>query len=117
MTTDQTTTDRPTMKLGDAPKALWIGLIVGLAAFVVKLSFSATSSTNGVMTSCSYFDVGALAAAVVCLMCGILSAVARYRRPGRYPFTAWLVYLFSAVLVLLSVVHALRAFGIVGGIC
>lgn len=116
MTTQQDTPES-TLRLGDAPKALWVGLIVGLVAFVVKLSLSSISSTNGVMTSCSYFDPFALFAAAVCLICGIVSAVKRVRRPGRYPFAAWLVHLLSGVLVLLAIVHALRAFGIVGGIC
>ncbi|ATG50383.1 hypothetical protein CFK38_01725 [Brachybacterium vulturis] len=117
MTNARTTTDRSTMKLGEAPKTLWIGLVIGLIAFVVNLSFSSTSSENGVMTSCSYFDIAALGAAVACVVCGIASAVQRLRRPERYPFTAWVVYLLSAVLIVLSVIHALRAFGILGGPC
>lgn len=117
MTNEQTTTDRSTMKLGDAPKTLWIGLVIGLIAFVVNLSFSSTSSENGVMTSCSYFDIAALGAAVACVLCSIVSAVQRLRCPERYPFTAWVVYLLSAVLILLGAIHAMRAFGIVGGPC
>lgn len=117
MTNDQVITDGPTRKLRDAPKALWVGLIIGLLAFIVNLSFSTSSSHNGVVTSCTYFDVAALGAAVACVICGIVAAVQRFRSPGRYPFTAWAVYLLAAVLLLLAPLHALRAFGIIGGVC
>lgn len=115
--TEARTESTSTMHPRDAPRALWVGLVVGLIAFVVKLSFSSTSSVNGVMTQCTYFDAGALIAAVVCLLCGVLAIVRKLRSPGRFPMHAGVVLGVSGLVLLLAVVHAVRAFGIIGGIC
>lgn len=114
---DQRTEHESTMRPGDAPRSMWAGLVVGLLAFVLKLTFSSTSTVNGEMVECSFFDAGALLAAGVCLLCGILAVSGKLRRPGRFPMHAGVVLGVSGVVLLLAVVHVLRAFGVVGGIC
>src|SRR5699024_12301790 len=82
---DAQTESTSTMRPGDAPRSMWVGLAVGLLGFVVKLSFESVSSVHGEVAQCSYFDAGALLAAVVCLLCGILAIVRKLRSPARYP--------------------------------
>ena len=117
MTAGQRFEDQSTMRPGDAPRSLWVGLVVGLLAFVLELTFSSTRTVNGAMVECSYFDAGALIAAGVCLLCGILAITSTLRRPHHFPMHAGVVLGVSGFVLLLAVVHVLRAFGIVGGIC
>ena len=60
MTAGQRFEDQSTMRPGDAPRSLWVGLVVGLLAFVLKLTFSSTRTVNGAGTrECSKNEAAA----------------------------------------------------------
>ncbi|GAA1485967.1 hypothetical protein [Brachybacterium fresconis] len=106
----------PTLKAKDVPVPLFVGLGVGLLGFFVQFT-SWTTSTMGGVETCTYHDYAAMIAAVVCLLCAGIGISRRVSQPRRYPIRQWVVHLMAGVLVLLAVVHALRGFGIIGGIC
>lgn len=106
----------PTLRPGDVPMPLYVGLAVAVVGFFVSLSSLATSNIGGVQT-CAYQDYGAMIAAVVCLLCAGLGIHRRTTQQVRYPVQRWVVYLLAGVLVIAAVVHALRGFGIIGGPC
>ncbi|MDT0200315.1 hypothetical protein [Nocardioides sp. AE5] len=92
--------------------------ILAVLAFFISLSASSSSTVNGEVTSCSHFDVFALGVAVICLVGGALLGwyAVRPRNPDDRSVRPWHAVLGIA-LVLVSVVHAVRAFGIIGGPC
>lgn len=118
MTTSHDTTEHEsTMNLRDAPKSMWVGLIVGLVGLVVNMSFTSSQSVNGVVTQCTSINIAAFLAAAVCLLCGIRTISGKLRRPGRYPMHAGIVLGAGGVILLLAIVHVLRGIGILSGAC
>lgn len=92
-----------------------IGAVVGLLAFVVRFSLSDRTVVNGVETSCSYIDLFAFVAAVVCAGCAVEALTASRRKP--YDQRATLHMVAAAVLIGLVAVHALRGFGMILSPC
>ncbi|MQA02931.1 MAG: hypothetical protein GEV07_09480 [Streptosporangiales bacterium] len=94
-------------------KALLTAVIGAVGGFVLSLSYSATSTTNGVLTSCTYVDAGPLLLAPVAAVAGLV-AVVRCRRPGR---ELHLEVGAGLLCVAIAGLHVLRGLGIVGGPC
>ncbi|MGP9683345.1 hypothetical protein [Brachybacterium sp. AOP3-A1-3] len=107
----------PTTSLRDIPAALYTGLVIGVLGFVVSISSTATTTVNGVQTTCSYQDYGAMIAAAVCLVCAVAGIVQRRKHPYQYPVKQWIVIALAGVLTVLAVVHALRGLAVIGGPC
>lgn len=98
------------------PKAFWVGLVLFALAFVVNLSTTSRSSSSA-GASCSYTDIAALGFAAAIIIC---IAAAWQDRKSRHParrLNAPAMFVFSAVLVALAVVHVLRGTGTLGGPC
>lgn len=107
----------PTTSLRDAPAAHYVGLAIGVIAFVVSFSSQTTRTVNGIQTVCTYQDYGAMIAAALCLLCAGLGIQQRRSHPYQYPVKPWIVHVLAAVLVILAVVHTLRGFAVIGGPC
>ncbi|MGY1773008.1 hypothetical protein [Blastococcus sp. SYSU D00813] len=95
--------------------AVKVGIVVGLAAFLVRIGLTDRTVVNGLETSCSYTDVFAFVAAVVCVGCAWRAVTASRELP--YRRRASLHLAAAAVLVLLAVVHVLRGTGTVLSAC
>ncbi len=106
-----------TMSPRDVPTPLYVGLGIGLLGFFVKITSLATSTVNGQIQSCSYVDYGAMLVAVACLLCGGLGIARRRSRPFSHPVHPGVVYALAGVLVVFAVIHLLRGFGVIGGLC
>ncbi len=107
---------RVTMHPADAPKSLWVGLVVGLLAFVVRITSQTMYTAPGV-SECSFTDYGALVAAAICLLCGVSAIVRTVRGVDRVRMNPAVVHGVSALLLVLSVIHLLRGLGIVASAC
>lgn len=99
------------------PVGLWVGLAAALVGFVFRFSFSSTATTNGVITQCTYYDVGAVLAAIVCFIGAVAGLIAWLRHPAENRLSPALVLPIAAVIALIGVVHVLRGLGMIGGPC
>lgn len=105
------------MQISQVPKLAWAALVVSVLGFVVSLSSSSTVTTNGVVTSCSTFDLAPLLAAGVSLVLAIAAYGERRRKhvDARLPMP-WM-HGITALVTALAVVHVLRALGVIGSAC
>lgn len=94
--------------------AVKIGIVVGLAAFLVRIGLTDRTVVDGV-ESCTYTDVFAFFAAVVCAGCAWRAVTASRELPYRRRAAVHLAA--AGVLVLLAVVHVLRGTGTVLSAC
>lgn len=101
-------------ELGLVATAVKVGIVVGLAAFLVRLGLTQRTVVNGV-ASCSYTDLFAFLAAVVCAGCAWRAVTASRELPYRRRATVHLAA--AGVLVLLAVVHVLRGTGTLLSAC
>ena len=97
-------------RLAALPTPAKVGLALGLAGFVLSLNCSQSTTENGTVTSCFYFDAGALAIAGALVWCASATgfdsgADAEERRFRRGVALALLAF---------AGIHALRAFGALG---
>lgn len=93
--------------------ALLVALFAAVGGFVLSLSFTSSSTHNGVLTSCTYVDAGPLLLAPVAAVAGLV-AVARCRRPGR---RALLEVGVGLLCVAVAALHVFRGLGVLGGPC
>ncbi len=111
--------DRPSARsLWDrTPTAFKVGLVVAILGFFVSMTVSRSSTVNGAAVSCSYYNLGALAVALIVVVCAFAGiADGRKRHPKLRPTRQWL-YGGTVVLLVLAAVHVARGFGIIGGGC
>ena len=97
----------------ETPMAIRVAMVCGLLGFIVRCSSTSSSSRNGRLTECSYFDGGAVlfgGVTVVASLIGIATSL------GRSEDKALMLGL-SIVSLLVGIVHLLRGFGTVGGAC
>ncbi|MDO5617246.1 hypothetical protein [Kocuria sp.] len=107
----------PKSAWGKIPVGLWVGLAASLVGFFLRLSMYSRTTTNGVVTQCTYFDIGAMMIAVICFVSAVIGVVAWSRRPRETRMTPALIVPLTALIGLLGAVHVLRGFGIIGGLC
>jgi hypothetical protein len=88
--------------------ALIAGLVTAALGFV-ELSFSSYQSTNGVITECSYVNLGPWIFGPPALLCGLV-ALSRSARAGA---AAGRERVLGAVCVAVGALHLLRAFEVV----
>lgn len=93
--------------------ALLAAVFGAVGGFVLSLSYSASSTENGVMTSCTYIDAGPLLLAPLAAIAGLV-AVVRCRKPGRKTAVEVGVGLLC---VAIAALHVLRGLGILAGPC
>lgn len=114
----------PVQKYGwfGLPKPLVIGVGVAVIGMLFSMTISSSRSMNGVVTQCTYIDVGAFLVAIACavlLLVGVTRWRAGHRRAGdgQQLASPALFYGLCALVALMTVVHVLRGFGVIGGIC
>jgi len=93
----------------ETQKPLYWALGIGLATFFIKITSFSSSSSNGVLTSCSYMDYFALIAGVILFLFG-LSRI--FKSKGDK--TAMLL---SVAVTVLGAVHVARGLGIIMSPC
>ncbi|PRZ42672.1 hypothetical protein CLV47_10416 [Antricoccus suffuscus] len=99
------------------PTAFKFGLVVAILGFFVSMTVFRSSSVNGAVVSCSYYNLGALAVALVVVVCAFTGFTdGRKRHPRLRPSSPWL-YGGTVVLLALAAIHVARGFGIIGGGC
>ena len=99
------------------PTAFKVGLVIATLGFFVSVTVFRSSTVNGAVTSCSYYDLGALAVALVVAICALTGfADGRKRHPSARPTSQWL-YSGTVVLLVMAAIHAARGLGIIGGAC
>lgn len=110
-------TPRASTSPRDVPLPIWIGLGLGILAFVTRFSVYSSSTHNGVQTSCSYIDIFGFLAAAGLVTCVVLGWTSRAGSHVARRLAAPLMFGLSAVLLALAVVHVLRGVGTIGGLC
>ena len=91
-----------------------VGLALCLVGFVFRLTCSSSTTENGELVSCSYFDAGALMIAGGILWCaGVTGSGLGAADEGEARFRRGV----TAVLLAFAVLHALRGLGVIGGPC
>lgn len=95
------------------PKPLLIAAILAAVAWVVRVSVWTKSTHNGVVTSCSYLDVGAVALGGTTILLSVWGALATVldKRPNR--LSATLLLALAALTLTLGFVHVFRGLDIV----
>lgn len=116
MATPPDTPLRTTPRLKDVPNAFWAGLAIGLLGFAVKFSWTSTRSQDGVLTSCSYFDLAGFLIAVGLGICAWVTWSPTVQYPAVKP-TAALRAGLVAILLALAVIHVLRGLGLILSPC
>ena len=99
-------------RLGGAAKAV---IVAGIGGFVIRLSSTTVSGGD-----CSYIDIGALGAGVICGVAGVVALVTRSAGRGSADGSGWSMTpdrVLGLVGVLLAVVHLMRGVGAIGGPC
>lgn len=97
----------------NTPASIRTALVAAILGFVVRCSSTTTSSRNGRLTECSYFDGGAVLFGAVAILSGLIGCVAATRRQD----DKTLMLVISIVSVAVGVLHILRGVGTVGGAC
>jgi hypothetical protein len=97
----------------NTPAAIRTALIAAILGFVVRCSSSSTSSRNGRVTECSYFDGGAALFGAVAIVAGLMGVAASWRRKD----DKVLMLVISIGSVGVGIVHILRGVGAIGGPC
>lgn len=100
----------------DTPLAHKVGLILGLVAIFVSVSSSQVVRQNGQVTSCTYFDIVKVAAAVIL----VLSAIGGFyqnskRTKHRLPTVASAA--IALVMIVLAAYLGLVGFGVMFSPC
>jgi len=93
----------------DTQKPLYWALGIGLATFFINITSFSSSSSNGVLTSCSYIDYFALIAGAILFLFGLLRV---FKSKGDN--TAMLL---SVAVIVLGAVHVARGLGIIMSPC
>lgn len=97
------------------PTAFKGGLVVAVVAWFVSLSSAQTSTLNGEVISCSYFDVVKVGGAVLLLVLAVAGfrANSKARRALPIPLAA----VIAAVLLAFAVLLALKGLGVAMSPC
>lgn len=107
----------PTSPWKRIPLGLWIGLIAALVGYVLSVTYQSTASTNGVITQCTYYDFGAMAAAAVCVAGVGAGLISWMRRSPETRISGAVMAGLAVVVGLFGVIHVLRGLGMIGGVC
>lgn len=97
----------------NTPAAIRTALVAAVLGFVVRCSSSSTSSRNGRLTECNYFDAGAALFGAVAIVAGLIGIAAAFRRNDDKA----LMLVISIVSTGIGVIHILRGVGAIGGPC
>ncbi|BAN03946.1 hypothetical protein [Ilumatobacter coccineus] len=97
----------------NTPASIRTAMVSAILGFVVRCSSTTTSSRNGRLTECSYFDGGAAFFGVVAIITGLVGCVVAFKRTD----DKTLMLVISIVSVGVGVLHVLRGVGTVGGAC
>jgi hypothetical protein len=95
------------------PTPLRASVVVLAVAFLVPVSFHSHTTVNGVQTSCSYFDLGA----VIGPIAGVLAVVTAVRVRDAGGAEARAVVALAALAVGVATLVTLRGFGLLLGPC
>ncbi len=93
----------------ETQKPLFWALGIGVATFFIQITSFSSSSSNGVLTSCSYTDYFALLAGAILLLFGLSRVFKSKDDP-----TAMLL---SVAIIALGAVHVARGLGIIMSPC
>lgn len=89
-------------------------VVCTVLGFIVSIGSTSTETRNGVVTECSYFDLGALAFGVAGIVLGAMALNESRRLSGRARSLALAIAVGALVL---GVVNVLRGLGTLGGPC
>lgn len=102
------------------PSYLWWAAAAAALGFVVRITLSSSTTENGVVTSCSYVDLGrvVLAGIAVCLVVGAFLANNANRRFHPHRYVPAPVLAVPALLILaVAAYHVVAGLGLVGSPC
>jgi hypothetical protein len=115
MTQPQATTPRPST-WSRIPSAHKWALLPALLGFVLDLEFTASSTHNGVQTSCTYVDIAGPVLGVIAIVMAVAGVRAdRREHPSMRLRNA--VLAIAAVYVVVASWHIVSGIGLVGGPC
>jgi hypothetical protein len=92
-----------------APTAYKAGIVMATFGWFLSINFGRKSSRNGVVTSCSYVDIGQFGLAIALIIVAVLGPLAN-RRAG-YPLPRGVAAGLSLAFVLAAAVMTARGFG------
>ncbi len=101
-----------TAKVKDLPPAIQWGAIAAVLGFVISLSSTSSSSSNGITTSCNHFDIAAVVFGLVAIGCGAVG-ITKLQTLESKGLPGGLI----AAAIVLGVVHLLRGFGVILAPC
>lgn len=104
------------MQLSHVPRLSWAALVVAALGFVISLSITTTISVDGV-ERCSSFDFVPMLAGILSLVLAGAAYGERRRRHEKARLPMPWMHGITAIVVVVAIVHGLRAFGVLGGPC
>lgn len=100
----------------DTPPAFKGGVAVAIIAWFVSVSSAQTTTVNGVVTACSYFDIVKVGGAVLLVGLAISGFIAN-AKSRRRALPTWLAATIAAVLVVVAVLLVIQGLGVAMSPC
>lgn len=100
----------------DAPSAFKVGVVVAIVAWFISLSSAQVTTVNGEVTSCSYFDIVKVGAAVLLVALAVSGYLANAKSRRRALPTA-VAATIAGLLVVVAVLLAIQGFGVAMSPC